>query len=74
MEKQSILGRPARATHRYLNHELDVSWMGVHIIVSFFTSGLIDSVAFNSWNCFVSMQTGAYAVPVPVRLQAEQFL
>ena len=24
----------------------------------FFTSGMIDAVAFNSWNCFVGMQTG----------------
>jgi hypothetical protein len=61
MEKQSIISQPARATRRYLGQELHVSWMGVHIIVSFFTSGLIDSVAFNSWNCFVSMQTGSCA-------------
>lgn len=32
--------------------------VGLVIIVCFFISGLIDSVAFNSWNCFVQMQTG----------------
>ena len=30
------------------------------VIVCFFVSGLIDSVAFNSWNCFVQMQTGEH--------------
>lgn len=45
-------------TRQYLETELDPRWMGSVIIVCFFTSGLIDSVAFNSWNCFVGMQTG----------------
>ncbi|KAK5940191.1 hypothetical protein PMZ80_007610 [Knufia obscura] len=43
---------------RYTNDELDIAWMGGVIITCFFTSGLIDAVAFNSWNCFVGMQTG----------------
>ncbi len=46
------------AVSRYTNHELDMAWMGGVIITCFFTSGLIDAVAFNSWNCFVGMQTG----------------
>lgn len=44
----------------YAMHELDIAWMGAVIIICFFTSGLIDAVAFNSWNCFVGMQTGAW--------------
>ncbi|KAJ4515820.1 hypothetical protein HRR81_001436 [Exophiala dermatitidis] len=43
---------------RYLYQELDASYMSFVIILCFFISGLIDSVAFNSWNCFVDMQTG----------------
>lgn len=43
---------------RYTSDELDMAWMGGIIITCFFTSGLIDAVAFNSWNCFVGMQTG----------------
>jgi hypothetical protein len=43
---------------RYFNRELDVAYMSIVIILCFFISGLIDSVAFNSWNCFVDMQTG----------------
>jgi hypothetical protein len=48
----------AQTTGRFLSHELDTAWMGAVIVTCFFTSGLIDSVAFNSWNCFVGMQTG----------------
>lgn len=38
--------------------ELDLAYMGCVVITCFLTSGLIDAVAFNSWNCFVRMQTG----------------
>ena len=48
----------AQTARRFFYHELDSAWMGAVIITCFFTSGLIDSVAFNSWNCFVGMQTG----------------
>ncbi|KAK5193453.1 hypothetical protein LTR99_007005 [Exophiala xenobiotica] len=43
---------------KYLNHELSLSYMSLVITICFFISGLVDSVAFNSWNCFVNMQTG----------------
>lgn len=42
----------------YSNDELETSWMGAVIVACFFSSGMIDAVAFNSWNCFVGMQTG----------------
>lgn len=54
----STLTHTARYTHRFLSQELAVSYMGAPVLICFFTSGLIDSVAFNSWNCFVGMQTG----------------
>lgn len=44
--------------HRYSCHELDATYMSFVIMVCFFVSGMIDSVAFNSWSCFVNMQTG----------------
>lgn len=44
--------------HRYSNHELDATYMSFVIMVCFFVSGMVDSVAFNSWSCFVNMQTG----------------
>ncbi|KIV94837.1 hypothetical protein PV10_02567 [Exophiala mesophila] len=50
--------RNASSTKRYLYNELTVAYMSLVVIVCFFVSGLIDSVAFNSWNCFVQMQTG----------------
>jgi len=49
-----------RRTKDYFYDELVTSWSSSIIIVCFFTSGLIDSVAFNSWNCFVGMQTGTW--------------
>jgi hypothetical protein len=57
-KSRSVMSDQAKHTHKYLSHELDVQSMGMVILLCFFTSGLIDSVAFNSWNCFVGMQTG----------------
>ncbi|KIX03308.1 uncharacterized protein Z518_06860 [Rhinocladiella mackenziei CBS 650.93] len=53
-----MLSRKAKSTQKYFCHELDASYIDLVIIICFFVSGLIDSVAFNSWNCFVNMQTG----------------
>ena len=50
--------RHVRTVTKYTNQELEIAWMGSVIITCFFTSGMIDAVAFNSWNCFVGMQTG----------------
>lgn len=36
------------------------------LIVLFFSSGLIDSVAFNAWSCFVGMQTGMLSFQPPL--------
>jgi uncharacterized membrane protein YoaK (UPF0700 family) len=58
MEQVDLTRASLRATRGFLYEELDIEWMGTVIIVCFFTSGLIDAVAFNSWNCFVGMQTG----------------
>lgn len=52
---------------RYTNDELDIAWMGGVIITCFFTSGLIDAVAFNSWNCFVGMQTGSSSLVATIQ-------
>ncbi|EXJ86660.1 hypothetical protein A1O3_03613 [Capronia epimyces CBS 606.96] len=54
----NMLSKLRGSVHNYLSQELDGSYMSVVIILCFFISGLIDSVAFNSWNCFVDMQTG----------------
>jgi hypothetical protein len=49
-------------TMDYLNNQLDTARMSLVIITCFFISGLIDSVVFNSWSCFVNMQTGKLLV------------
>lgn len=41
-----------------LNAEIDANWADSILLGCFFCSGLIDSMAFNMYACFVSMQTG----------------
>ena len=48
----------AKKVHSYFNHELRSPFTSIILIICFFTSGLIDSVAFNVFSCFVGMQTG----------------
>jgi Protein of unknown function (DUF1275) len=41
----------------------DVDAQRTHLILIglFFVTGLVDSAAYNIWNCFVSMQTGMFS-------------
>jgi hypothetical protein len=41
-----------------LDAEIDTKWADLILLGCFFCSGLIDSMAFNMYACFVSMQTG----------------
>src|SRR6266498_5165392 len=43
---------------RHIAVDVDTRWADVVMITCCFISGLIDSVSFNTWGCFVSMQTG----------------
>ena len=43
---------------RYWDEDVDPKWADLLLILCFFTSGVVDSVAFNVWSCFASMQTG----------------
>ncbi|KIY03640.1 uncharacterized protein Z520_00331 [Fonsecaea multimorphosa CBS 102226] len=52
------LTRTADASQRYLFQELDSSYMSLVLVICFLISGLIDSVALNTWSCFVNIQTG----------------
>lgn len=45
---------------RYLNAQIDTKWADLILLACFFCSGLIDSMAFNMYGCFVSMQTGTH--------------
>jgi len=49
----------------YFNQEFAEAHTSIYLLVSFFTSGLIDSVAFNAWSCFVGMQTGMIYMGLP---------
>lgn len=41
-----------------LDADIDAKWADLILLGCFFCSGLIDSMAFNMYACFVSMQTG----------------
>ena len=57
-------GQKRSVLKSYLTAQLDRNrYMSAIPIVSFFISGLIDAVAFNTWGCFVGMQTGEPLVP-----------
>ncbi|RDW68200.1 hypothetical protein BP5796_08857 [Coleophoma crateriformis] len=43
---------------KHMESNVSKEWADLLLIVCFYISGLIDSVAFNVWSCFVSMQTG----------------
>lgn len=42
----------------HFNDEIAGAHTSIYLLISFFNSGLVDSVVFNSWSCFVGMQTG----------------
>ncbi|KAK5132728.1 hypothetical protein LTR08_008694 [Meristemomyces frigidus] len=55
---------PSKATTRmqkarsYLTADIDTRWTDLVLVVCFGESGLIDSGAYNAYNCFTSMMTG----------------
>lgn len=38
--------------------DIDTSWADTILVGCFFVSGIVDSVVFSTYTCFVSMQTG----------------
>ena len=43
---------------RRLRADIDPKRADVVLILGYFIAGLVDSVAYNTYSCFVSMQTG----------------
>lgn len=42
----------------HLSADISTRWADLVLMVCFMVSGLVDSCAYNAYNCFVSMQTG----------------
>ncbi|KIX99252.1 uncharacterized protein Z520_04828 [Fonsecaea multimorphosa CBS 102226] len=42
----------------WLTTDIDTRWADTVLLGCFFVTGMVDSVAFNTWNSFVGMQTG----------------
>ena len=45
-----------------LDAQIDAKWADLILLGCFFCSGLVDSMAFNMYACFVSMQTGQLVI------------
>lgn len=58
----TVIPTSRRALDHHFSSEVSKSYTNWILVSLFFTSGLIDSVAFNSWSCFVSMQTGKHGL------------
>ncbi|KAF4554206.1 Hypothetical protein D9617_5g070830 [Elsinoe fawcettii] len=43
---------------QYFEETVSEAWTDILLILSCFTTGLLDGAVFNVWSCFVSMQTG----------------
>ena len=51
---------PKSQIRQRLDADVDARWADLILLGCFFCSGLIDSMAFNMYACFVSMQTGQF--------------
>lgn len=50
--------------------DVQEDWADMILIILSFISGMVDSAVFNTWSCFVSMQTGIFLLPnVPFGLR-----
>jgi hypothetical protein len=43
---------------QHMAQDVHEDWADVILVVLSFISGMVDSAVFNTWSCFVSMQTG----------------
>lgn len=57
VKKQSRLSR----TQKFMAQDVHEDWADVILIILSFISGMVDSAVFNTWSCFVSMQTGMFS-------------
>ncbi len=54
-----------RHVQRHMVVEIDTRWADLVLILCFFVSGLIDSITYNTYSCFASMQTGMLILHMP---------
>jgi len=62
MKPESELPTPSMPLSKRLQSrmtsEVDPKWADAILLGCFFVAGIVDSVAYNKYTCFVSMQTG----------------
>lgn len=52
--------KPSRMTRfkRHMASDVHDDWTDIILIVLSFITGMVDAAVFNTWSCFVGMQTG----------------
>lgn len=43
---------------QHMAQDVHEDWSDIILVILSFISGMVDSAVFNTWSCFVSMQTG----------------
>ena len=56
----SLDSKKSRITRfrQHMSQDVHEDWADIVLIILSFISGMVDSAVFNTWSCFVSMQTG----------------
>jgi len=57
-ERQDDNDVKSTSLRSFFKEEVTAAWGDAVLIVGCFATGLLDSAVFNTWSCFVSMQTG----------------
>jgi hypothetical protein len=51
--------------------DIDTKWGDTILLACFFSTGMVDAIAFNTWNCFVGMQTGWLTMCAPISTEGK---
>jgi hypothetical protein len=54
--------KPSRMTRlrRHMAQDVHEDWTDVILVILSFITGMVDAAVFNTWSCFVGMQTGKH--------------
>jgi hypothetical protein len=54
--------KPTRLTRlrRHMAQDVHEDWTDVILVILSFITGMVDAAVFNTWSCFVGMQTGKH--------------
>ena len=64
-EEQPLLGSPPKVSYwqRWMMVDVRRKRADIVLLLCYIITGLLDSASISAWGSFVSMQTGAFALP-----------